>query len=831
MDLLFFIGLHNATVVGLLAILVWSVTRIWKNQPAAHLMWLLVLVKLVMPPVVNIDVGKWGSVLVPATNKSAVDSPSIAPQPVGDVSRGSIPLSAEDARSDGERNLTQDVTQASVPGASSPSAVPPQPHMTVPAAWNAIQPLLMWTWIVGAGLVAILTGIRIVRFQRLIAGMLPASQGLKSVVDGLANRMGLRRCPDVRVTDSGTAPLVWSVGWRATVILPIRLLDALDEHQTAMVLAHELAHVRRCDHWVRVVELIVSTLYWWNPVVWWGRRQLHTVEEQCCDAWVAWMYPGRSHDYAECLFRAADLVMSHSTALVLGSPFLNTHTLKARVEVVLKNRSQRTASRLVVVCLGLFAAVVIPAGVYRAHGQAGRDIPAGEGRSDSRSPEKADGAPAPVVAEPNGEASSPSNGGTLADVAPAQNDANEQVFQGTWKFDACESVLWYTPLNEIRESWKWAIEGREMTWTRAGREPVRLHFTVDPSKEPKRIDFTFLDGPDKGKTCQGIYAFERMNLWICMTEPVADVPRPEKMAMSSTSKTALIILHSVPKNRIVPAGKADEGPPKPAPAANGQHTPPDLSLLQGIFNVEKWTSERWPAKPDELQKWQWTVQGEEVTWTRPGQEKVSLSFTIDASKPLPEIDLTFLDGPDKGEKCRGVYLASRHEVVICFQDPGENVHRPTYLGTKPGSHHTAISLVPARMPPVAEEIEALGGQWKFDIYYSDWWPARISNPPIRKGAWRWSFKGNEIAWTGMKIDDVRISFTLDPSKSPKQIDLTFLDGPYKGKALRGIYKFGFGNSCDICAADPDANADRPTFFGYATNSGHTWISLKRVADK
>lgn len=533
-------------------------------------------------------------------------------------------------------------------------------------------------------------------------------------------------------------------------------------------------------------------------------------------------------------------MMCRSPSLVLGSPFLNTHTLKARVEKVLQNSSQRPESRFAVICVGLLATAVIPAGVTRLRGQAGGDTQRGEGRSEVRSRDEAVDVVASVVAERKNEDSSPQdpNDGAKPAAPLIAKDAKGQEavskaalpFQGTWNFDACESLLWYieprVTLKEIRESWKWAIEGREMTWTRAGKEPVRMRFTIDPGRQPNQIDFIFLDGPDKGQTCQGIYEFERMNLWICMTEPGADVPRPEKMAMSSTSKTALIILNRARKNRIVPSKKTNKVAPKPVPAAIDQST-----LLQGTFNIEKWASERWPAKPDELRNWQWTVQGQEVTWTRPGQESVKLSFTFDASKPLPEINLTFLDGPDKGAKCRGVYLASRHQVALCFQDPGSNVDRPKYLGSKPGSHHTAIALAPARIAPVAEEVEALGGQWKFDIYYSDWWPARITNPPISWSAWRWSIERNEIAWTDMKIDDVKLSFTLDPSKFPKQIDLTFLDGPYKGKTLRGIYKFGFGNSCDICVADPDGNADRPTFFGFSTNSGHTWISLERITGK
>ena len=51
------------------------------------------------------------------------------------------------------------------------------------------------------------------------------------------------------------------------------------------VLAHELAHLKRRDHWVRRLEAIVLGLYWWYPGAWWARRQLERAEEECCDAW------------------------------------------------------------------------------------------------------------------------------------------------------------------------------------------------------------------------------------------------------------------------------------------------------------------------------------------------------------------------------------------------------------------------------------------------------------------------------------------------------------------------------------------------------------------
>jgi uncharacterized protein (TIGR03067 family) len=654
-------GLHNAVFVAFLSLLVWGVTRIWKNPPAAHLMWLLVLVKLVTPPLLPVDLEKWSWRPGANVSRSVVVPPIAAP----------IPSAPELTADDVSSHSAADAVPASSAGHNAQSALPTQPRITLMGTWHAIRPLLMWIWLGGAALLSVLAVLRIVRFQRMLAGTLPASQRIRTVADQLASRMGLRRSPDIRVVDSAVAPLVWCVGGRATVVLPLRLLSALDEQQAAMVLAHELAHLRRGDHWVRMLELAVSVLYWWHPLVWLVRRQLHAAEEQCCDAWVTWVYPDRTHDYAQSLLQAAELLPTHSPFLALTSPFLTTHTVKTRIELVLENRSPRIASRSAFVCLALLAAAVIPAGV--------------RGLEDDDPPQAASAKVETKVAiKPRATQEKPADG--------AQNVQKEQ----------------------------------------------------------------------------------------------------------------------------------------PAAAAH-QPVPKELKLLQGTFKPERWQSDKWPAKPEEFQTWQWTMRGQEINWIRPKQETIRLSFTIDATKSLPEIDLTFLNGPDKGEKCQGVYLASRHKIDLWFQEPGAKGDRPKAAGDALVRGQTFVRFVPAEVLPVADELQALQGTWKFEIYYSDWWPERISDPPISWSKWRWTIKGNEVTWTGMKVPDVKLSFTIDPSKSPRQIDMTFLDGPHKGKKLLGMYEFYYAeDGCHICFADPDAKVDRPTENSYSTNEGRTMVSIEKV---
>ncbi len=50
------------------------------------------------------------------------------------------------------------------------------------------------------------------------------------------------------------------------------------------ILAHEIAHLRRRDHWAVWLELIADVLWWWNPACYFIRRRLHETRESACDA-------------------------------------------------------------------------------------------------------------------------------------------------------------------------------------------------------------------------------------------------------------------------------------------------------------------------------------------------------------------------------------------------------------------------------------------------------------------------------------------------------------------------------------------------------------------
>ncbi len=220
------------------------------------------------------------------------------------------------------------------------------------AAWREHWPAVDWTsivfslWLTGSICWFAISATRVVRFHRLASRTEPAPDDWIQQVGCLANRLGLRACPDVRVTDAALPPMVWTVGRRTMLLVPRTLLTRLGSGERATLLSHELAHIRRGDPYVRWFEAIVLGLYWWHPAAWLACRALHRAAERCCDDWVLRLWPGGNRSYAITLLEAAEFLAETRSALPLGaSGFGHTYPLSRRIEMILKGRTYGRLSR------------------------------------------------------------------------------------------------------------------------------------------------------------------------------------------------------------------------------------------------------------------------------------------------------------------------------------------------------------------------------------------------------------------------------------------------------------------------------------------------------
>jgi len=329
----------NAVLVVVLAVGVALLGRVWKNPLCLHLLWVLVLLKLVTPPMVTVPIAS--SVRqVPPTSEGGL----VSQRPVDHLLRLN----------------DRAISEGSAPNLGDARRGVEDQDQRIP--WLVV---LGWTWSAGIVLVASLHAYRALRFRRLFQGSRPPSFAVPRMAEGIAKRLGLRQTPDIRMLPVCVSPLVWSLGGRPRVFLPAALFERLDGAAQAAILAHELAHVRRKDHWVRLLEMAITTLFWWHPVVWWAARQLRELEDQCCDAIVVDLAPQGAKSYATALVDTLDFLSERSVVAPLGATAAMSSISLTRRITMMKNRSwsaRLTLGRLALVLTVAFLPMTVAFG-------------------------------------------------------------------------------------------------------------------------------------------------------------------------------------------------------------------------------------------------------------------------------------------------------------------------------------------------------------------------------------------------------------------------------------------------------------------------------------
>ncbi len=175
------------------------------------------------------------------------------------------------------------VAVAPLGSASAPSYAALPRGVDLAGRLDALLPALVTLW--GAGV--LLLGVRalggLTLAQRLgRAGLSAPPAGLEETLTRLAQALGVSAA--VRVYESALVGVPTVVGWlRPVVLLPASAITGLTAQQLELILAHELAHVRRHDYFVNLLQSAAETLLFYHPAVWWVSNRIRVEREHCCD--------------------------------------------------------------------------------------------------------------------------------------------------------------------------------------------------------------------------------------------------------------------------------------------------------------------------------------------------------------------------------------------------------------------------------------------------------------------------------------------------------------------------------------------------------------------
>jgi beta-lactamase regulating signal transducer with metallopeptidase domain len=260
------------------------------------------------------------------------------------------------------------------PGESKPDQQTPGAARFSFAAWSSSieQGLRPWlnflvvAWCVGVFVFATrpILSWRTVRRLRTV-GVAAAPDALRQLLENTRRRLGLRQAVELLQSTLTRSAVV--VGYfRPMILLPVYVVTGLPAPQVEAILAHELAHVRRHDYLVNLLQTLVETVFFYHPAMWWLSNQIRFERENCCDD-VAVAVLGNRVEYSRALL-ALEERRGAETALAMGA---RGGSLVARVRRLLDRvPPERAFSGGSIVGLSLMAAATFAVGIWAANGLA-----------------------------------------------------------------------------------------------------------------------------------------------------------------------------------------------------------------------------------------------------------------------------------------------------------------------------------------------------------------------------------------------------------------------------------------------------------------------------
>ncbi len=265
--------------------------------------------------------------------------------------------SIADSASNLRATFVGDFPRSSAPGLA---ALQPAPERLT------LVSLLPWidgVWLLGVFALSVrsLGGWWYLRRLRL-ASTVEAPAAIHAVFQRISKTLGLTRTVTLRLSQAIDSPMTMGT-LRAIVLLPLSAITSLGPDELEVVLAHELAHVRRADFFWNILQTIAETLFFFHPAVWWISARIRHERELCCDDLALQICPNPVV-YAHALVHLEEQRSRHLRLAMALDGHQSHATLLTRVARILGEPMTRIPSRrlrpfsLVAACAGLLVLLV-----------------------------------------------------------------------------------------------------------------------------------------------------------------------------------------------------------------------------------------------------------------------------------------------------------------------------------------------------------------------------------------------------------------------------------------------------------------------------------------
>ena len=397
--------LESTIAAGLLAGLAWVLSKRFPNQPGLiHLAWFAAMARLVMPPLPFALPWRDSLGLSAHLEASQVQSkiPSNFVTPSGldgqwddagsatfedHATQSEATLPAVYLKQDGQepipanRGFIHQANEREFETRNSSTEAVIQPATFGGEAWNApgdnhkvgsnqfaLQAWLAshWTtalwclWLIGSLMILIHLCRVLIKSRSLWRDAEFGDVALLNLVTSEAKKMAVQP-PTVFKSEHAITPFVWCLG-KLRLIWPANLQLDSPERGARQILIHELAHIKRRDHWFLRFELLAMVLAWWHPLFWFIRARTRFYAELACDAHVVHWQPGYRKHYASALIEAVANLQPKAPqfgALALGPS--NKSKFEKRLVVIMNQKTSIQKSMTALAAILTFSLLLLPA--------------------------------------------------------------------------------------------------------------------------------------------------------------------------------------------------------------------------------------------------------------------------------------------------------------------------------------------------------------------------------------------------------------------------------------------------------------------------------------
>jgi ankyrin repeat protein/beta-lactamase regulating signal transducer with metallopeptidase domain len=320
--------------IAILVVVIATASWLLKNKSAhiRYLLWLIVLAKCLVPPLVTVPLA-----ILP--QESLVEPVPILPRQMPARAGETVRMApAEPSISD-----------------SYPVAKEKTPRFTI-RQWLGIG------WIIGVGvfvLVALVKALQTNIWLRRQRKPLPGEMHAK--IEELFSKLDIRTLPNAWLIDGIGQPFVWGL-LRGSIYLPADFVKVNNAEYRKGILGHELSHILRFDAAINLLQVIAQAIFWFHPFVWWANKKIRAEREKCCDEMAIARLGAKAKEYSSAIVNI--LISEHERvrpvpSLAVAGPVKN---IEERIKTMLRpgKKFYKRPSLIVVTVVLVLALLTVP---------------------------------------------------------------------------------------------------------------------------------------------------------------------------------------------------------------------------------------------------------------------------------------------------------------------------------------------------------------------------------------------------------------------------------------------------------------------------------------